>query len=63
MTAKREMGIFQLNTDVLLCRQKDSSNNKGDAFILNPLVRLCEQGSHVWAFLLLVNILSKLLVV
>ena len=40
------------------CIQTDS-NNKGNALIVNPLVRVCEQGSLVQALLILAHIISE----
>ena len=45
---------------ILPCCQKDSSKNKGNApLILNPLVRIWEQGFHVQALLIFAHIVFE----
>ena len=51
--------VFKLNVNVLHCCQKDSSKNKGNLSYLNPLVRVCEKGSHVQVCPCSSNIVSE----
>ena len=64
MTVKRDYknGISKLKlpiSDFALLPKGSASKNKGNALILNPLVRICEQGFHVQALLIFADIVFE----
>ena len=58
MTAKQEMAYSNSIPMITLLPEKDSSKNKGNTLMLNPLIRVCEQG-HVQVLLVFAHIVSE----